>query len=141
MKNIEHIARVLIVREDKILLCKDLKHGHYFLPGGHVEFGENAEKSLIREMKEESQSEISNFKFAGVFENSYEEDGEIHHEVNILHTANVKDEKVISKESHISFDWVDIDNLTNINFLPKEFAEGIIKWKKEGGVIYLSTLK
>lgn len=138
MKNIEFIARVLIIKENKILLCKSLKQGHYFLPGGHIEFGEKAEKALIRELGEESNIEISDLKFIGIFENFYKEDGQSHHEMNILYTGEIVSREIMPKEKHIDFDWIDMDNLMNVNFLPQKFAGCIIKWGNEKNIIYLN---
>ena len=137
---IEVIARVLVMKENKILLCKSIEQGHYFLPGGHVEEGESAEKALEREMKEETETNLTNFVFAGLFENAFQQDGKTHHEINILFTADAVDENIVSKETHITFERVIINDLPQIKFLPKIFAEKIVQWNMERGIIYLSTL-
>lgn len=51
--DIELIARAVIVERSHILLCRNVKHGYYFLPGGHVEFYESAGAALSRELLEE----------------------------------------------------------------------------------------
>ena len=38
----------------RVLLCRNVKHGYCYLPGGHVEFGESAAGALAREFLEES---------------------------------------------------------------------------------------
>lgn len=137
---IETISRVFIIRDGKLLLCKALKAGHYYLPGGHVEFGESAEVALQREMIEECDTKIKNIQFIGVFENKWGEPA--HHEYNMLYTAQLDGSiDVISKEDHIAFEWVSFDKLVEVTFYPKEFLERIIQWCREGGNIYFSTMK
>jgi len=56
MVNIRVRAQAVILNdENKILLVKHVKNGkeYFVLPGGGVEFGEAAEESLLRELKEE----------------------------------------------------------------------------------------
>jgi mutator protein MutT len=56
MVNIRVRAQAVILNdENKILLVKHVKDGkeYFVLPGGGVEFGEAAEESLLRELKEE----------------------------------------------------------------------------------------
>ena len=48
--SIELIARGVFVRGGAVLLCQNVKHGYYYLPGGHVEFGEAAAVALAREI-------------------------------------------------------------------------------------------
>jgi 8-oxo-dGTP diphosphatase len=135
---IEIISRVLILKDNKLLLCKALKGGHYYLPGGHVEFGENAEAALQREMIEECNVKIDNIHFVGVFENKW---GElIHHEYNLLYTAHLDSTEVISREEHIAFEWIDVEKIEEITFYPKEFLNRIILWCEDRKNIYFSTI-
>ncbi|MCF7865619.1 MAG: NUDIX domain-containing protein [Candidatus Pacebacteria bacterium] len=138
---IEIISRAFILKDNKLLFCKAIKAGHYYLPGGHVEFGENAEVALKREMMEECGVRIKNINFIGVFENKWGDP--IHHEYNMLYTVDLDPDSagIISKESHIDFEWVDIEKLGEIIFYPKEFLDRIIQWCKDKENIYFSTIK
>lgn len=69
MPNIEIITRALILNKDKILLCKKKGKKYYFLPGGHVEFGESAEQALGRELKEELNIQTEIIDYIGTVEN------------------------------------------------------------------------
>ncbi len=140
MKPIELIARGLIVRNDKILLCKSVEHDYYFLPGGHIEFGESTETALIREMQEETGTGISSLKFVGIFQNMFTQDGELHHEVNMLYSAKINTEHIVSQENHIDFTWANVNTLSSMKFIPKEFAEKIMAWHQDREALYFSTL-
>ena len=49
----------ICVRNGKVLLQKPVSDTAYAFPGGHVEFGETNEETLIREFKEEIGADIS----------------------------------------------------------------------------------
>lgn len=66
MKNIEVISRAVLLNKKKILVCKDKKNKNYFLPGGHVEFGEFSKDALLRELKEEVSLDIKKAELIGV---------------------------------------------------------------------------
>lgn len=60
----------LLVKEGKILLVKraiEPFKGYWTLPGGRIEYGEEAESSLRREMKEELGIEARIKKLVGVY--------------------------------------------------------------------------
>lgn len=123
MKNIENIVRLLIKKEGKILLCKSKRQGHYFLPGGHVEFGDSLEKTIYKEMEEElalKPEDLFDISFKNYLENTYGEGEKMHHEINFIFEAKLKEGiEIKSQEDHIDFEWFDIEKINNINLLPK----------------------
>lgn len=125
MKSIELIVRIIIKRDNKILFCKSNEEGqgHYFLPGGHVEFGEFFVDTICRELKEEiglEKNQISNIKYKDFLENTYEEKDGKHQELNMIFTVDIDNNfEIKSKESHIDFEWIEVSEIQNINFLPK----------------------
>ncbi|MES2213959.1 MAG: NUDIX domain-containing protein [Patescibacteria group bacterium] len=122
---IEVIVRLVIKRENKVLLCVNKETNSYFLAGGHVEFGDTFEKTIYKETAEElgwTKEDIRSFKFKGYLENSYSyKDGaEPHAEVNMIFDVQINDSASIeSKESHIGFEWVEVSNVQNIKILPE----------------------
>jgi ADP-ribose pyrophosphatase YjhB (NUDIX family) len=123
MQNIENIVRLIIEKEDKILLCKSKEQGHYFLPGGHVEFGDTLEKTIYKEMEEElglSENDLFDISFRNYLENTYGEDEKMHHEINFIFEAKLPvGIEIKSQEDHIDFEWFDMENIGSINLLPK----------------------
>ena len=65
-------ARVIVVREGKILLVKHAYQNQYFLPGGRVKKGETFEQAARRELLEEVGIEATALKLFGVYNNFYE---------------------------------------------------------------------
>ena len=137
----EVISRALIIKNDEILLCFGKEAKNYFLPGGHVEFGENAEKALLREIKEEMNTDGEIENFAGVFENSYTDKSGLRDEINLCFSVKMEEANISSVEDYIAFEWIPIERLEKINFLPDEFAITIGKWTKDKKVFYESVVK
>lgn len=123
MQNIENIVRLIIKKEDKILLCKSKEQGHYFLPGGHVEFGDSLEKTIYKEMEEElalKEDDLFDISFRNYLENTYGEGEKMHHEINFIFEAKLKEGiEIKSQEDHIDFEWISIQDVNKINLLPK----------------------
>ena len=130
MNNIELIARAVILSRNKIILCRIKGKNRYFLPGGHVEFGEEIKASLKRELMEEAGMKVKLNKVIGVVENFYRENRKSHHEINIIFSGTTETRKILSKEPHIEFEYMDIKYIKNENILPKQVKSLLIKWLK-----------
>jgi len=76
MENFEICIRAVVQNKGKILVCFHKEKGYYFLPGGHLEFGESIPDALFREVKEELGIKIRKFSLIGLVDNFYEEEGE-----------------------------------------------------------------
>ena len=136
---IEFIVRALIMDGDNILLCENKKGQHYFLPGGHVEFGENFKDALIREIREEVGVSGKVAEVIGVLENIYKTVDDIHHEMNVIFFAGLSDVDISSQENHIAFHWIKSADIANINLLPKKLPDIISKWIKDKEIFFEST--
>ena len=53
------------------LRADEPRKGFYDLPGGFVDYGESLEQALMREVREELNLEIQNFRYLGSFPNIY----------------------------------------------------------------------
>ncbi len=136
--NFEIIVRAVIQKDGKILVCKNIKKddNYYYLPGGHMEIGESADKALVRELKEELNLSIKNLSFIGVIENIYNQDNEAHHEINLI--FNIRADKVEDKsnEDHLGFFFFNKDQFSKETILPKTLKEGVVQWQKDGQIFW-----
>lgn len=67
-KTIKIAADGIIEQNKKIVLIKRrFEPVGYALPGGFIEYGETAENAMIREMKEETNLEVTSFKLHGIY--------------------------------------------------------------------------
>jgi ADP-ribose pyrophosphatase YjhB (NUDIX family) len=136
--HIELIARGVLWDGHRVLVCRNRKHGHCFLPGGHVEFGERAADALEREMREEIGVDLVAGDFIGATEGWFEQidkhgKSTRHHELNLVFElawpagAQPNPSAIASREAKIAFDWCDIDDLTGdeprVRLLPASAAE------------------
>lgn len=128
MSDIELIVRGIIVQDEKILLCKNLEQGFYYLPGGHVERGEFPEQAFKREMLEELGKNTQNIKKIAETKNSFVEKGKECSEVAHIYLAVLENyENIKSLESHIAFEWIPIEKFNSIDFKPHKAIEDIFK--------------
>jgi len=133
MNSIELIVRLVIKREDKVLLCLNKAAGSYFLPGGHVEFGDTFERTIYKETAEElgwTQADVRSFRFKGYLENfySYKNGAEPHAELNMIFDVDIAPTtQANSQESHIGFEWINISDIPNTKILPETIVPFILQ--------------
>jgi ADP-ribose pyrophosphatase YjhB (NUDIX family) len=134
---IEVIARALIIdtEAEKVLLCSTKDKSRYYLPGGHIEFGEPVHFGLSREIWEEMGVETSaeKFSFLGGSENIFMQENERMHEINLFFRVPIgisSHKEIVSREEHIEFSWVSVADLAMIPILPESLGGMIKEWTK-----------
>lgn len=128
---IELIARAFIWQDGEVLLCKRKDRDYYFFPGGHVEFGEFIENTLRREIEEEIDTKVTTCNIIGAVENIFSQDGQIHHEVNVVFDAEVEEKKCVAMEDWLEFCWVKFDDLPKTKIIPETLKKAVLKWAKD----------
>jgi FAD synthetase len=113
----------------------------YFLPGGHVDFKERVEDSLIREIKEELGISVRIQSFIGAVENIYTEKKERHHEINLVFNAKAAKTTPKSKENHIEFTLKDIESLSKENILPESLKKALAEWLQNKKVFWRGNFR
>lgn len=126
--SIEVIARGVLISSRQVLLCENLKKGYFYLPGGHVEFGEPARIAVEREFLEETGLGVRAGALLHVSEGAFRTGRREHHEVNLLfhvelRTRAVGPVRVVSRERKIGFRWVKPTALKNLDIRPSTARE------------------
>jgi ADP-ribose pyrophosphatase YjhB (NUDIX family) len=111
---------VIIVNDDKVLLLKYLYESTevYAIPGGNLEFGESLSETVVRELNEELNLEVSLLDFCGTAEIINEKQ----HGVHFFFLG-----KIISGEPKInpmettanSVVWLNKEDISIVNLYPK----------------------
>ena len=136
----EICARGIVLYQGKILICYCKSKKHYFFPGGHVEFGENAKEALAREMEEELGVSVKKCLFIGTVENIYLEGNQKHHEINLVFEIEVDKISDKSKEDHLEFCLMDIEKFSQENVLPIALKKAVLKWLKDEKIFWASQV-
>jgi 8-oxo-dGTP diphosphatase len=127
---IEFIARGLLSEGSRVLLCRNMSGGYYYLPGGHVEFGEPAAAAAEREFMEEGGVSVRAGQCLLVHENAFTARGKRHHEVNVVfHVEREENGEIRSQEPDLELEWVDLAALVDLDLRP----EAIKAWLVSGG--------
>lgn len=114
--NSKPTASALIIKDNKILLgvrAVDPGKGLRDVPGGFCDLGEKPEDAMIREVKEETNLDVTKVKYLGVFMDEYGVDGDS--TMNFCFEAEVTGEPMAGDDV-ASLAWFDLDKL------PDDFA-------------------
>lgn len=134
---IETIARGLIRSGSRVLLCRCREHGHHYLPGGHIEFGEPARVALARELQEELGLGSVVGPLLLTEEQVFTQRGKNRHEITLvfgverLGPTRDMPEEVESAEDDIAFVWAELAAVPDMLIYP----ESTKAWLASGGVI------
>jgi len=121
----EVIARCIVVKDNKVLLCHGKGDDFYYLPGGHVEFGELIEDALKREIIEELGVKTKSMEFLFMLENIFKQKEASRHEFNHVFKVELETLDFNITEEHIEFSWHDISEIEKVNILPLAIKERI----------------
>jgi len=125
---IELIARGLWQDESRVLLCQNVRHGYFYLPGGHVEPGESAAEACQREFIEETGMEVTVGACLLVSKVRFLQKNKPRHELNLVflvepaqtaeRDSSDQAPLIQSREPKISFEWVDVAAITDLDLRP-----------------------
>ncbi len=86
------------------------------LPGGDLDFGEDPQESMLREIKEEAGIEVSELM---PFDVEAHINSRKQHWVTIAYKARAQDEKVKISWEHDDYKWVDAEEFYKLLSIPK----------------------
>lgn len=119
-RTIEVIARGILFRRGKVLLCRNVGGGYVYLPGGHVEFGETAAEALAREFLEETGRVVRVWNLRGAHDQVFVQKGKKRHEVSLIYAVTLQgDAAVRSLEEDIAFEWASVPALKRMDLRPR----------------------
>ncbi|MCB9846160.1 MAG: NUDIX domain-containing protein [Phycisphaeraceae bacterium] len=138
---IEVIARGVASGPRGILICRNVKHGYLYLPGGHIEFNETGATALAREFLEETGLKIEVGPLLLVHESRFTQNGKARHEVNLVfHVEHSQLPEVVpSIESHIAFDWVPPTEIAGSRLLPEAIRPWLAECPQTREIHWLSS--
>lgn len=126
----------ILIRDGKVLLQKPTNDNGYAFPGGHVEFGETNEQTLIREFKEEIGADILVKELKWVGEIFFPWGDKPCHQICLYHMIELSDDtqiplddSFIAKETlegrnfDIEFHWIPLEYLKCIEVYPTNAKE------------------
>ncbi len=129
---IELLARGVVVRDGRLLVCRTGNAPIVYLPGGHVEFGETARSALEREINEELGCRADAGRFLGGIQHTFVQKHRRHWEVNLifemrvegLHGGGGPD----AVEDHLSFAWINLSDLAAAQLEPAALCRHLPDW-------------
>ena len=134
------LVRAIIETSGKIMICRKKGEKYFFLPGGHMEFGESGENALKREIGEELGLRITKCSLIGGSEHLFREDKKEYHEINLVFRAETDRIRTESREDHLEFFLLNKKQLAKNNFMPKVLKVAILKWFRDGKFFWASQI-
>ena len=134
----------ICINNGKVLLQKPTNDNAFAFPGGHVEFGETNEQTLIREFKEEIGVDISVGDLKWVAEIFFPWGNKPCHQICLYYIVDITSnniplegmfigkEKIEGRKFDLEFHWIPISDLNNIDVYPTNVVE--LMDKIDGGV-------
>ena len=125
----------IAVQNGKVLLQKPTNEDFYSFPGGHAEFGETNEETLIREFKEEIGADISVGSLRWVAEVFFPWGESPCHQICLYYSIEIEDdgtpkdgmfpakEHLEGRNFELEFHWMNIEELDKLEMFPADAKE------------------
>ena len=105
-QRIRPLALCVFRRDGKIFVARGydshLDQSFYRPIGGRIEFGERGHETVIREVKEELDAEVTNVRYLGLLENIFTYQGAAGHEIALIYDGRFTDPKYNQCDARIS---------------------------------------
>ncbi|WBW96953.1 NUDIX hydrolase [Oceanirhabdus sp. W0125-5] len=117
----------ILIKDGKVLIHRMIKDDFYALPGGRVEMTEDTETTLIREMNEELNIEVTINRLLWVCESFFNHLGQRYHEICFYYLmdhegrSDIYDNEVfktVEENREYEFKWVSTERLKDEEFYP-----------------------
>ena len=128
-------AAAIFIRNGSVLLHRLEYDAYWALPGGRVEPGEEAARTIVREMREELGEEVVSGPLAFAVENFFELRGRPNHELGFYFEASLSADSPLldATRSHwrtegvqrLEFRWFALDALDQLDLRPSFLKQGL----------------
>ena len=123
----------IAIHDGRVLVEQAVGKGFCFLPGGRVEFGENASDALRREVREELGEVATIGRLLITADNLFELDGRRMQEVSLYFLVELDQDSPIldadgmfeGAEPNVVLEWIPVDELERANLKPEFLCEQI----------------
>jgi ADP-ribose pyrophosphatase YjhB (NUDIX family) len=131
-KHINQVYAVIFNSKGEILICRKDKESDWHLPGGSVENDEHLKETLVREVIEEVDIEISNITNLGVQKVEFPKNPN-KRESSIFYQA-----RLLAKVKNILPQTADPDDgiIWERRFVKASDVKKFVKWKKTGNAMF-----
>lgn len=125
MSNISYRAAALIIRDNNLLMAKNINHSCYYIVGGGIEFNESSEEAVIRELIEETGERFEIEKLVFVQERFCKVSLQNHHEIVFFYlmkdNPNIKinDNAYTDQGTMETLHWLPIKKLSEYDIAPE----------------------
>ncbi|MGC6568635.1 NUDIX hydrolase [Streptococcus sp. VTCC 12886] len=126
-------ATALIIKDGKIFLTKDSK-GRYYIIGGAIAVNEVAADAVVREVKEELGVDSCVNQLAFVVENQFTQEGIHFHNIEfhfVVDPIGEMPDEMIEGKLKQPCEWIEIDNLVNLDVVPAFLARELPNWDRQ----------
>lgn len=122
-------TKALIMNGDKFLAMYKIIDGDKWwdLPGGRMEFGETAEETLAREIREELSVEIKPVKLLDTWMYMPNENFQV---VGVIYLSEIVSGDIKISDEHDGCEWISIKDIGTV-FTREAFVERMKMWKWE----------
>lgn len=123
MSNINHMnqkiqkitVKGILKRDDKILFVKDTK-GVWELPGGKIDFGENPEGTLKRELREElGLNDVRIGKIIDIWTFTSQKENTDYQFIVLVYECLSDEKDIKHSDEHIEYRWMPMSEVETLN--------------------------
>ncbi|MDC0435053.1 NUDIX domain-containing protein [bacterium] len=127
-------SAAVVVHENNVLIHRGKEDDFWALPGGRVEFFENSDQTVRRELEEELGLESHVLRLLWHVENFFVYNSVKYHELSYYYLVNLSnppeievevDFEGIEENNNAVFRWVAIAKIGNYNLCPKFLIHGL----------------
>lgn len=125
-KKIDFGVKAFIVRDGKFLVMHNNgeKRDLWELPGGRMQFGENAEQTLKRELIEETGLAVEMIRILDTWDRFVGEDYQV---TGIICLCRANEGQVTISDEHDAYRWLPVES-ASVEYLYDHFKSRMVNW-------------